>query len=129
MLEGLNELDWNTIKSAKGSAADIPGLIRQLTDEDPIVREETFEWLDRILVFEGSNYEASARSIPFLLELLAEPSVPDKGNLFVLLTGLIPSGGSHWDILEPDNLARWYRYSLRYCDNGIAIVSQFSRSS
>ncbi|MFF9652312.1 HEAT repeat domain-containing protein [Streptomyces sp. NPDC014622] len=88
MLETLDAPDWANLAHAYGRATDVPDQIRALRSPDRTVREKALGELYANVFHQGTRYEASAAAVPFLLELLADPSTPMRPALLGLLTGL-----------------------------------------
>jgi hypothetical protein len=96
MLEGLSDVGWAQLEHAYGSAADVPDLIRALRAADPKVRANARWELYGNIFHQGSRYEASAYAVPFLLELLADPSTPERTAILALLTSLAIGYDENW---------------------------------
>jgi hypothetical protein len=88
MLEQLDEVPWEQLEHAYGSAADVPDQIRALASLDPDVRNKAYNVLWSSIIHQGTVYSATAHAVPFLLELLEAPETPDKPILLTLLTHL-----------------------------------------
>ncbi|WP_434742371.1 hypothetical protein [Micromonospora sp. SH-82] len=88
MLDGLDDVEWDRLGHAYGSAADVPDQIRALRSFDPKVREKALEALFGNIFHQGSRYQASAYAVPFLLELLAAEDTPEPDWVSSLLTSL-----------------------------------------
>lgn len=97
VLQGLDTVPWADIDHACGSAGDVPDLLRKLLDPDPKVRREALTALDGCVFHQGSRYPATAHVIPFLIEMCANPDVPDRYNLLRFLGSLI---AGYFSILE-----------------------------
>jgi HEAT repeat protein len=97
MLEKLDEVDWSSLGHAYGAASDVPGLIRALTSERHEDRQEAWRILYSNIWHQGTVYQATAHAVPFLIELLAEPSVPDKEEIIFFLQAL-STGNSYCDV-------------------------------
>jgi HEAT repeat protein len=102
MLDGLDKIDWGSLHHATGPAIDVPGNIRALASTDKKVREEALSELFGTIWQKGTVYEASAPAVPFLIELLREPSVEAKIEILDLLACLA-SASPHIDIHSRDN--------------------------
>lgn len=108
MLETLDSIHWSQVESCYGESDKIPGAIRGLLSKKATVRGQAMKTLEMNLEHQGSVYEASALAVPFLLEILASPHVPDKRNLILLLTYIGSKGAHLGDSFEPlqDRLLR-----------------------
>lgn len=78
MLERLDDVPWDTLEHAYGSAEDVPGLLRQLLSSDPKVRAKAQHALYGNIFHQGTRYPATSYVIPFLIEMCADPSVPER---------------------------------------------------
>src|SRR5262245_39715373 len=85
MLERLDTIDWAKVSQMFGDGTHIPAAIRDLTSEDPDVREAAFQRRDNHAVVQGSLTEAAAGIIPFLTEIVAEPPAHGKSEALDLL--------------------------------------------
>lgn len=99
MLDGLDAIDWTRLVHAYGSAGDIPGLLRDLLSGGADTRERARWCLHGALALHGVRCEASARAVPFLLELAADPDVRERHDLLLLVAQLV--AGSFGVAAEP----------------------------
>lgn len=84
-LTRLDEIDWSKLKHAYGEASDVPVLIRDLLSNDEEVRQNAIYELFGNIWHQGTVYEASSYTVPFLQELLRMPETPDKMMIADLL--------------------------------------------
>jgi HEAT repeat protein len=91
MLEELDRVNWSQLSHAYGRAADLPNMIRRLAGSGSDTREEVLAELWSSILHQGSLYTATEAAIPFLIELLDEPSVFAKNHVLDLLTGAADS--------------------------------------
>ncbi|HUM13149.1 MAG TPA: hypothetical protein VLT82_19535 [Myxococcaceae bacterium] len=84
-LEGLRTIEWSSLRHAYGPAGDTPNLIRGLASSDAGVRGEAYSSFDAAILHQGFVYEATGYTIPFLLELLADPTTPEREGIVELL--------------------------------------------
>lgn len=109
MLEGLDTIDWASLRGCGGPATDVPGLLRALVSEDKDVRMDVWiELLDR-LWHQGTVFPASAAALPFLFELLADPDVPDKGPFVELIAAIATGEGGLLGAVRRDGEEMWRR--------------------
>lgn len=94
MFEELDAVDWKQLQ-----ARQIPTYLRQFLSEDRLVRRRAAGHIEEILKshiimddFGGdgeklykSDYEVACQLVPFLIELLANPTTADKGTILGLL--------------------------------------------
>jgi hypothetical protein len=88
MLERLDAIDWSRLNTCYGHSEEIPVALRNLLSDDAALRRVAFGTLHTELTHQGSIYEASVYVVPFLLDLLALPDMPDKLSLVELLANL-----------------------------------------
>jgi hypothetical protein len=100
MLEGLDRIDWGSLGHAYGPATDVPGQLRALASADKKTRDDALYELFGNIWHQGTVYEASSPAVPFLIELLREPSIEDKVGILNLLECLA-TGSSYLDVHEP----------------------------
>ncbi len=99
MLEQLDQIDWRQLSHAYGPATDVPEMIRGLATITPENREQVLAEVWSSILDQGSLYTATAAAIPFLIELLNEPSVSEKNHILDLLAGAAESA---LDVIQED---------------------------
>lgn len=85
MLEGLKDVPWQKLYHAYGSAHEVPVWIRQLTSPEKRVRYHALWELEGSVCHQGFNCEMTVYVVPFLIELLQEPTVQGKAELLAFL--------------------------------------------
>jgi len=93
-------MSWKTLRHARGHAAAIPKLVKQLASDDTRARDEAHSKLADALVGDGAWYSASAPAVSLLLDSLPQATEPERQ--LVLVADVI--GADHlrcW--LEPPN--------------------------
>jgi hypothetical protein len=92
MLEGLDDIPWDRLGHAYGSAADVPAILRSIAAGDADALDE----LSACIVHQGTIYEATGPAIPFLIQLLDV----ERDNAVALLEVLeaIACGTSYADV-------------------------------
>ncbi|MFJ7960778.1 PBS lyase [Streptomyces sp. NPDC096319] len=88
MLTGIEEVDWASLGHAYGPADDVPELLRGLASADPAERETALDGMYGAVHHQGDVYDSTLACIPFLLELVADPGVQDRGGIVELLTSI-----------------------------------------
>jgi tetratricopeptide (TPR) repeat protein len=78
MFEGLDDIDWASLKHAYGSAADVPAMLRRLASSDPAERDEALHAAYGNIFHQGTRYEATPKAIPFLI------AIAERGNAAIL---------------------------------------------
>ncbi|MFF9343227.1 HEAT repeat domain-containing protein [Streptomyces sp. NPDC014773] len=99
MLTGIEEVDWASLGHAYGPADDVPALLRGLASADPAEREAALDGMYGAVHHQGDVYDSTLACIPFLLELVADPAVQDRGGIVELLTSI---GGIELDDEDDD---------------------------
>jgi hypothetical protein len=84
----LDSIHWASLTHAYGSAEDVPVLVGDLRSSDAEVRKEAIDELYSNIYHQGTRYEASAYAVPFLLELVADPTTPARHEVIQLLSCL-----------------------------------------
>ena len=88
MLDRLDDIPWFELTHAYGSAVDVPEQIRALASTNAKQREEALWELYGNIFHQGTRYEAAPYAIPFLYELIEDPTTPDKPQLVFFLVSL-----------------------------------------
>jgi HEAT repeat protein len=88
MLDDLDAVPWQALRHAFGEASDVPRLLRALGSADRDERQAALKALFGCLVHQGSVGEVTLRAVPFLFELLADPSTPERNWLAFLLASI-----------------------------------------
>ncbi len=88
MFDGLNAIPWYDLKHAYGSAEEVPMWLRQLTSSDEHIRKQAMNHLAGSICHQGWICPATAYAVPYLLELLQEPTVQVKENILELLADI-----------------------------------------
>lgn len=96
MLEGLDKISWGSLSHAYGPAADVPETLRALASGRMGAGEAVEEFWGNIW-HQGTVYEATAHTVPFLLELLQSSAIEGREWLLLLLASLA-SGSSYRDV-------------------------------
>lgn len=75
MFNTLHQIDWKSLKVAEYSSAEhIPDAIQGFISTDPEIRRRSYGDLDNVVVRQSDLYEAAWYVVPFLLEIIADPS-------------------------------------------------------
>ncbi|WP_238011806.1 HEAT repeat domain-containing protein [Dactylosporangium sp. AC04546] len=88
--------DWASLRHAYGSAADVPAQLAVLASPDEEERHAALGELFTNIVHQGRRFEASAHAVPELLTLVADPAVPDRDFVLVLLGQLAIGSAEGW---------------------------------
>jgi hypothetical protein len=87
-LRGLDDVDWANVKHAYGPATDVPSVIRALMSPDPEKREQALHRLYSNIFHQGTRYQATPYAVPFLLEMLRDPSTHERADIVDLLASI-----------------------------------------
>lgn len=93
MLNDLELVPWQSLRHAFGDAREVPRQLRELASSDRELRQTALKDLFACLLHQGSVYEATARAVPFLFELLADPATPERSWLAFLLASIAEGQG------------------------------------
>ncbi|MER6911684.1 hypothetical protein ABT354_08440 [Streptomyces sp. NPDC000594] len=103
MFGGIDEVDWAALGHAYGPADDVPELLRGLASGDPAEREAALDGMYGAVHHQGDVYDSTLACIPFLLELVADPAVQDRGGIVELLTSIGGIDLDGDDELDPED--------------------------
>ncbi|GAA3151965.1 hypothetical protein GCM10010521_44620 [Streptomyces rameus] len=95
MFTGIDEVDWDSLRHAHGSAEDVPGWLRALASADTAERATALDGMYGALHHEGRVYDSTLACVPFLFALAAREEVADRGCIVELLVSI--GGGSGED--------------------------------
>ncbi|MFC4907716.1 hypothetical protein [Actinomadura gamaensis] len=100
-LTGLDDVDWSSLDHAYGSADDTPDLLRALAANDEGWSDALHEYFSAI-VHQGTVYSATARTIPFLVQIAIAPRILSERRLELLWHLLHIAAQNAWALCEPD---------------------------
>ena len=113
MLETLDQIPWRNYHDAYGPSAGTPGNLRMLASNDPKKRAKGLDELAYTIYHQGTVYEATVHAVPFLLEMLAEPTYTGKTDVLELLRW-ISEGTSYHDVHQHLTFKKDKAESLQY---------------
>lgn len=98
-MDRLDQIPWEALTHAYGSAADVPDLLRALRTASPELRgEDSPLWqLYGNIWHQGTVYEATAYAVPFLIDLALSRDTPDRVGILSLLAH-IATGTSYREV-------------------------------
>ncbi|MCA9679941.1 MAG: HEAT repeat domain-containing protein, partial [Myxococcales bacterium] len=114
-LSALGDVDWASLEHAYGEAVDVPETLRAIAGGDPAQRAQARSWLHACLDHQGvQRGEATLRAVPYLLGLIADAAVAERGAIAGLVAELAVGDtcwflhdGFHPDLQpNPDDCAR-----------------------
>lgn len=89
MFAGLDDIDWESMTHAYGTAEEVPGWLRGLADPDPAVREEALDALYGVVHHQGDVYDCTVAAVPYLIEALTKSALPGREGIAELLTSIV----------------------------------------
>lgn len=120
MFGGIDEVDWVSLGHAYGRADDVPEMLYGLASADPHEREAALDGMYGAVHHQGDVYDSTLACIPFLLELVANPEVQDRGGVVELLTSI---GGIDLDDDELDPEDEEFEYAANYAMAASAVTA------
>ena len=119
MLEGLDAVAWETLELCYEPATRIPESIRALTSERKETSDSALQFLYDNLTHQGTVYSGTAHAIPFLIELLKQPSLPHTAMLLDLLSNCAYAGvygnyAPYTPLLQSNDFDPMFDYSQRF---------------
>ena len=106
MLEGLDKVKWSELHHAYGEASDVPILIRKLLSQDRRERDEASSDLFQLIWHQGTIWEVTSYTVPFLYELIKHPETPDKSEVVYLLSFLATGSHAYSGVMEDEHKKR-----------------------
>jgi len=85
MLEGLSKINWEKIRHRNGSASNIPPLLWKLNSKVQKEQNQSVHELFSHICYRGKVYEATARVVPFLYEILESRACSERFAVLWLL--------------------------------------------
>ncbi|MEU5885067.1 hypothetical protein [Spirillospora sp. NPDC047279] len=98
-LDGLDEVDWGSLKHAYGSAEDVPQALRDVASDDLGVANEASEHLFSSIYHQGTLYTATPKAVPFIVRLATQPRSPRRLGMVSLLAAIAASGDAEPQVL------------------------------
>lgn len=100
------EVDWSSVSHAYGPATEVPGLLHSIRSSKQTVRQGAYRDLAALMVDQGSRSEASAAVVPYLIEVVADPSAPDRFAACQVLAAIAVGDESSWlsDRADPSRM-------------------------
>ena len=103
MLEGLDDIQWDQLEHAYGTAEDVPDKIRTLLSRDEAERHWAQEMLIMGALHQGSVYSSTAHLVQFLIEMLHSPDTPDRAWLLEYLANVAGGAYGRTEYLEENH--------------------------
>jgi hypothetical protein len=127
MLDGLDKIDWGSVRHFKGPAVDVPGLLLNLLSPDKKTQSAAIHDLFDRIWRHGKVYEATSKAVPFLYAVLGNPACCERFSILWLL-GAIANGSSPIPDPHSENkneeidAARWSENARRAVRQGVPRV-------
>ncbi|MCX4819370.1 PBS lyase [Streptomyces sp. NBC_01142] len=121
MFGGIDEVDWASLRHAYGPADDVPEMLRGLASADPAERETALDGMYGAVHHQGDVYDSTLACIPFLLELVANPALQDRGGIVELLTSIGGIDLDGDDELDPED--EEFVYAANYAMAASAVTA------
>ncbi|MEU6720261.1 hypothetical protein ABZ897_53160 [Nonomuraea sp. NPDC046802] len=83
--DGIDDIAWDSLKHAYGSAEDVPQALRDAVGEDDELAEEALEHLFGSVYHQGTLYPATPWAVPFVARLAVDPGTRRREHLLSLL--------------------------------------------
>ena len=96
MLEKLDNIDWASLEDACGSAADLPGLIRNLASTESDLQQEALSELYDRIWHHGRVTAATPHAIPFLIELAEAEALGEQLYYVLEMLYYLGDGPTPW---------------------------------
>jgi hypothetical protein len=93
MFAGLDDINWQQLEHAYGTAEDVPRWLRSLASQE--VESNALMYLSLSLCHQGTVYSASATAVPYLIELLTGPPLLDKEGILRILADMAHGDAYH----------------------------------
>ncbi|WP_162907693.1 hypothetical protein [Allorhizocola rhizosphaerae] len=89
MLDGVDEIAWERLHGAYGAVERMPECLRALRSDDKAVRDEARDYVWDAVYHQGTRWQASAPTVPFLIALIDDPSIQDRRAIASVLDGAV----------------------------------------
>lgn len=114
MFTGIEDVDWASMGHAyTDSATDVPELLWGLASDDPARRDIALDGMYGAVHHQGDVYDSTVACVPFLFELVATPTVADRGSIVGLLRSIAgekePDPEEWGGVFEDEEDAAWIR--------------------
>jgi hypothetical protein len=88
MWDTLFRVNWGRLTHAYGWARDVPSILHNIVARDQARRAEGWEAFFSAIVHQGSIYDSTVATIPFLIEAAANPDTPERARILYYLRKL-----------------------------------------
>ncbi|MFF1795374.1 HEAT repeat domain-containing protein [Kitasatospora sp. NPDC058263] len=105
--DGADHIDWSSMGHAYGPADDVPLWLEQMASPDSVVREKAFSSFYNSALHQGSVYESTVASLPFLATLANDSGTPDRAAVVGLLVSIGRSALERLSFVDEDGLSNY----------------------
>jgi hypothetical protein len=88
MLKNVDKIAWDETFGSYGPVPEMPQILNKLACADPIASHEALIWIGNQLEHQGTRWQATAITVPFLVDILASSKTHHRADLVWLLLGL-----------------------------------------
>jgi HEAT repeat protein len=81
MWENMLRVDWARLSHAYGYARNVPEILRQIIAPEDKARDEGWNGFCGVVNHQGDFYDSTVAAIPFLVEAVDRPEVPDRTRI------------------------------------------------
>jgi hypothetical protein len=92
-LAKLYDVNWSSLQHAHGEASDFPILINAVLSDDENDRQFALKLLHETIWHQGSIYQATAFTVPFIAELIKSPDITNHADFAGLLASIAQGHG------------------------------------
>lgn len=96
MLNGLDDINWSSLRDAYGAATETPDRIQALISSDPAAAARALDKLNFSIVHQGAVFESGEAAVPFLAEAL-ELATPEVLPGILGLLAALSRGQGYYD--------------------------------
>lgn len=126
MFEGLDDIDWASMEHAYGTAEEVPALLWALRSPHTEERRKALDRFYGAVHHQGSVYPSTAASLPFLFELAADGTTPERAAVVALLVSI---GRESLDQGFEDDGTEIEYYPPMGCGQAVVFLRERVRSS
>ncbi|WP_432854251.1 hypothetical protein ACQPXB_19740 [Amycolatopsis sp. CA-161197] len=81
-------VDWARLSHAYGPATDVPAMLAGMVSADELDRGVALDQFEGAVFHQQSLYDSTVASLPFLLDAVATPGLPGRGEILELLAAI-----------------------------------------
>jgi hypothetical protein len=88
MLEEVHKVPWATLHGPYGLVKQMPYSLHAMASESAEIANEALIWIDNNTIHQGTRWQSTAPTIPFLIEILNHPRSHRRDDIAWFLLGL-----------------------------------------